>query len=271
MAENILTKTTVAIDKDVAKDEICELLIAPVVNFENVYSYMIYAKYKDDVLTGWQVEYLISQEDKYNTLDIEECIVTIAKTILQNKNCEQKKYVIGYKQPSIDILVEVYDPLIKRLAETQHRHWKDFEFDDLYQMCRLLLVVLYKKGYYIHRRLLEQSYFYDVLIKVRKDYDKPILVGINDVYSRSEGQEDILYGDIIPDMNEVYEQQDKEDEEEYQQVLKQEREDVLQFISQRQYDALVRAYGNKCTNSADQRQVYKLKEKLRKQGKIKEK
>ena len=103
-------------------------------------------------------------------------------------------------------------------------------------------------------------------MSLRKERDKPSIVSLNDVFSKSEGQDDLTFADTMIDYNELYEQQDKEDEEEYKQILKEEREHVIDVIGERRYSQLIREYGNNMTTGSGRRSVQKLKEKLRKNG-----
>ena len=128
------------------------------------------------------------------------------------------------------------------------------------------MCILYKKGYYIHKHLLEKSFINYVLMSLRKERDKPSLVSLNDVFSKSEGQDDLTFADTLIDYNELYEQQDKEDEEEYQQILNEERKNVIDIIGERRYSQLVREYGNNMTTGSGRMAVQKVKQKLRKDG-----
>ena len=49
---------------------------------------------------------------------------------------------------------------------------------------------------------------------------------------------------MLPDYNAIYEEQDKEDAEEHEQIIAEERNIVKEMIGERQYDQLVREYGN---------------------------
>lgn len=267
MKENILTKIKVNIDKDDTANQMLEdMLKVTLPVCDNVYSYLIYSTYKETMFTGWEVEFLVSQDDKYNTLPIDDVAIDVIKTILKDKKQTEHSYVVGYKQPSIDIMCDVYEPCIKKLARVQKQHWPQFEYEDLCQICRLVMVTLYKKGYYINKLLLEKSFINYILMQLRKERYKPIIVGFDAVFSRCEGQEDITFADIMPDINEMYEQQDKEDEEEQKEIDKMHKETIIKYIGQRRYDQLVREYGSKTTSSAGTRTIYVLKEKLRRDG-----
>ena len=68
MADNITNKLVQRISVTHTDDEIKSQLHAVLDELETIYSYLIYAKYKEEKLVGWQIEYTVSQNDKYNTL-----------------------------------------------------------------------------------------------------------------------------------------------------------------------------------------------------------
>ena len=271
MHENVLTPIKIFVPQKYADrpDDLCEMLLLPLTEIcDNIYSYLVYAEYENKVLTGWTIKYMISQDEQYNTLNVSDIVAQIAADIIKDNNSIKKSYVIGYKQPPLEILCELFDPLMQKLAYNQHVRWPKLEQDDLLQMCRLTMCVLYSKGYYINRRLLEQSFYNTVLMHLRKERNAPIFLSLSDPIQLGEGNASIE--DTLPDYDEIYEEQDKEDEEEYQQILKEEQQIVVEMIGQRQYDQLVREYGNKCTTNRGQRQVARIKGKLKEDKILKE-
>lgn len=267
MKENVLNKIVITLDKDDTREQICKKLTTSLLmSQDKIYSYLIYSQYDHTTFKGWSIEYLVSQDEQYNTLNIEDCIFDIAKTVLKDKKLKEHKYVIGYKQPSLDVMCTLFEPCINKLANNVKQRWNNLEYEDLCQTCKLVMCILYKKGYYIHKHLLEKSFINYVLMSLRKERDKPALVSLNDVFSKSEGQDDITFEDKLIDYSELYEQQDKEDEEEYQQILEEERENVIDIVGQRRYDQLVREYGNNMTTGSGRMTVQKIKQKLRKDG-----
>lgn len=275
MHENVLTPIKVFVSQKYAErpTELCEMLLAPLIEvYENIYSYLIYAEYENKVLTGWTIQYVVSQDEQYNTLKLTDIVAQIAADIIKNNNSLKKSYIIGYKQPPLDILCELFDPLMQKLAYNQHIKWPKLEQEDLLQMCRLTMCVLYSKGYYINRRLLEQSFYNAILMQLRKDKNMPIMVSLSEpIQAGVSSAEKTLIEDIVPDYNELYEEQDKEDDEEYQQIVEEERQIIVDMIGQRQYDQLVREYGNRCTTNRGQRQVARIKGKLKEDKILKEK
>ena len=274
MHENVLTPIKVFVSQKYAErpNELCEMLLAPLVEVcENIYSYLIYAEYENKTLTGWTIQYVVSQDEQYNTLRLTDIVAQIAADIIKNNKSLKESYIIGYKQPPLEILCKLFDPLMQKLAYTQHIKWPKLEQEDLLQMCRLTMCVLYSKGYYINRRLLEQSFYNAILMQLRKDKNMPIIVSLSEpIQAGISSTEKTLIEDIVPDYNELYEEQDKEDDEEYQQILEEERQVIIDMIGQRQYDQLIREYGNRCTTCRGQRQVARIKGKLKEDKILKE-
>lgn len=274
MHENVLTPIKVFVSQKYAErpNELCEMLLAPLIEvYENIYSYLIYAEYENKVLTGWTIQYVVSQDEQYNTLKLTDIVAQIAADIIKNNKSLKESYIIGYKQPPLEILCELFDPLMQKLAYTQHIKWPKLEQEDLLQMCRLTMCILYSKGYYINRRLLEQSFYNAILMQLRKDKNMPIIVSLSEpIQAGVSSAEKTLIEDIVPDYNELYEEQDKEDDEEYQQILEEERQVIIDMIGQRQYDQLIREYGNHCTTCRGQRQVARIKGRLKEDKILKE-
>lgn len=273
MHENILTPITVTVQPKYAErpDDLCEMLLAPLLdNVDKVYSYLIYADYTNKTLKGWTIRYLVSQDEQYNTLDITDVVGQISADIIKHYNSVKVSYVVGYKQPPLEIICELFDPLMRKLALKQHRQWPKLEYEDLLQTCRLTMCVLYTKGYYVNKRLLEQSFYNAVLIQLRKEKNAPVIASLNDITFSQEGQEALSVEDMLPDYNAIYEEQDKEDAEEHEQIIAEERNIVKEMIGDRQYDQLVREYGNRCTTNRGQRQVARIKGKLKEDKILKE-
>ena len=154
MKENVLNKIVITLDKDDTREQICKKLTTSLLmSQDKIYSYLIYSQYDHTTFKGWSIEYLVSQDEQYNTLNIEDCIFDIAKTVLKDKKLKEHKYVIGYKQPSLNIMCTLFEPCINKLANNIKQRWNDLEYEDLCQTCKLVMCILYSKGYYIHKHL----------------------------------------------------------------------------------------------------------------------
>lgn len=262
--KNVLTKFKVRIDKDLTGDKICEILGQSLVNVDNVYSYILYANYIKDCLKDFHVEFLVSQTDGYNTISQEDVIASIAAQILKHSQSEKQSYVIGYKQPPLDKLLELYEPLVQSLATKQQQYWQQLEYEDLCQMCRLCICTLYKAGYYLHKTLIQRAFTNDVLLSIKKERytDKPLSLNHKVKYD----DERIELMDLIPDTSMIEEIDEKNDNEDKLRILQEKRDLIIEEVGPRQYDQLIRAYSFGNTDARSRAIVNKLKNKFIAQG-----
>lgn len=258
--KNVLSKFKVRINRDLAGDQICEALGQSLVNVDNVYSYILYADYDKQGLVGFQVEFLVSQTESYNTIPQEEVIANVAAQMLKQLRSEQQRYVIGYKQPPLDKLLELYEPLVQNLAMKQQQYWQQMEFEDLCQMCRLCICTLYRAGYYIHKALIQKAFSNEVLLKIRKDryHEQPLSLNRRVKYD----DEKVELMDLIPDNSMVEEIQEQQDNEDALRILQEKRDLIIAEVGQRQYEQLVRAYTFGNTDGMSRRLVNRLKNKF---------
>ena len=238
--KNVLTKFKVKINKDLTSDNICVELIKSLVNIDNVYSYILYANYNRNTLQDFTVEFLVSQNESYNTIAQEDVVAGVAAKILKHLKNEKQSYVIGYKQPPLDKLLELYEPLVHTLATKQQQYWQQLEYEDLCQMCRLCICTLYKAGYYLHKNLIQRAFTHDVLMSIRKEKytDKPLSLNHKVKY----------------------------DDEDKLRILQEKRDLIIEEVGQRQYDQLVKAYSFGNTDARSRAIVNKLKNKFIAQG-----
>ena len=265
MADNITNKLVQRISATHTDDEIKSQLHAVLDELETIYSYLIYAKYKEEKLVGWQIEYTVSQNDKYNTLQ-SSVIIDEIFAILKESNEKKVSNVIGYKQPCLDIQIQLFEPLINKLALKQCQRWRQLEFDDACQICKMTMLNLYRKGYYLHSTLVERCYNNDILMSIRKDKNKPEIVSIDKVVHQDGDNSPLTIGDMIPDTSAEEEESRKDDEDLVKLVFSQVKEIIIELIGERQFEQLMRDYGNKHTTSWSRKKMQQLKDKFKKMG-----
>lgn len=265
MAENITNKLVQRISVNHTDEEIKSQLHTVLDELETIYSYLIYAKYKAEKLVCWQIEYTISQTDKYNTLH--SCIVVEEIfAILKESNEKKVSNVIGYKQPSLDIQIELFEPLINKLALKQTQRWPQIEYEDACQICRMTMLNLYRKGYYLHSTLVERCYNNDILSSIRKDKNKPEIISIDKVVHNDGDNTPLTIGDMLPDTQAEEDAEQKDAEEFIQLVFGQVKEIIVELIGERQFEQLMRDYGNKHTTSWSRKKMQQLKDKFKQMG-----
>ena len=185
---NVLTKA--AVDLPVNTVDVEEMILSAFDGIEKIYSYIVYAKYKNGKLDHWKVEFMLSQHDEFNELNISNVAYDVAKMTELSVVSETQK-VLGYKQPSPEVLLKVYEPLINKLVKEELNRWNYLEYEDLLQMCRLVMMRLYRNGYYIHKNLLRRAFNNEVLMHIRKDKNKPIMVSVNSTIYEDNSEDEL--------------------------------------------------------------------------------
>lgn len=265
MAGTVTSKLVQKISVEQSDEEIKNSLHTVLDELKTIYSYLVYAEYKNEVLIRWKIEYTISQDDRYNTLDAENLVDEIFN-ILKSSTEKKVSSVIGYKQPSLEIQLEVFEPFINKLAIKQVKKWPCLEYDDAHQMCQLTMLNLYRKGYYLHPSLMERCYENDILLFLRKDKYKPEMTSISKVVSNNDDNTPITLGDMLPDIK-LQEEKERQDEEEFIQIVfSQVKEIIVELIGERQFEQLMRDYANKHTTSWSRKKMQQIKETFKTLG-----
>lgn len=260
MADNVLLKIVCSIRKEDTKEQTETKLNDSFKELEKIYSFVVYAIYNDEELVKYTVQYSVSQTSYYNTLYYKDVISDITKIIYDNKIKSGKK-VIGYGQPPIEIALEAFDPFVHKLAKYEKSRWSHLDYEDLCQTCRLVMIKLYRKGYYVHKRLLQKAFNNEVLMSIRHEKNSPGVVSFEDCfYSKSTGDsEDLTVADTIPDTS-IQEKEEEEYRELAEHLIFEEVKDiVVDLIGIRQWNELMRDYGNKHTTAWSRKLMQKIK------------
>ena len=243
MQENRLTNIVFNIfseSNDLYNDVKTMLLSLP----NEINSFIIYGKWNNDTLDSWTVHFNISQTDKFNGIKNDNELLEFVYDLLIKSKTLPKRHVIGYKQSDLNIILKQYKPLIVNLASTQHNRWKWLEINDLIQMCNFVICDLYYKHYYVHKTLIRKSFNNYVLMHIRKDKYKPIIVSLD--YCIDE-DEKLTIADTIRDEKLIQDEKDEYVNEIQCRILQEVKDIVIDFIGPRQYDQLLREYSNKQT------------------------
>ena len=264
MTESVLTKVVQFIPTESSDEEISKQIAAALSNTARVYSYLIYSIYNKDVHTGWRVEYMFNQFDKYNTLLSKDIITDITNIIVHNR--KSTKRVIGYKQPSIDILLKIYAPLIKLLAKQQSDKWTDLEYEDAFVMCQLVMINLYRKGYYIHKSLLKRAFINYILMEFRSLRSKPEVYSFEQVQFNDDSNTELTLADTIHDEKFELEQERNVDKAAFEAVFAEIKEILIDMIGERQFEQLLRDYGSRNTTAWSRKKMQTIKNKFKSVG-----
>lgn len=237
---------------DYLKKSICRTLE----ELGNIYSYIV-VLYEDNYV----ITYHICETSEYNCLNKNDVIENIVKTICEGEN----RKIICYGQPPLDLMIELYDPLVKKLSLEQNKRWKCMEYEDLCQICRMTIVNLYNKGYYIHKRLLRKSFENEVLQMVKKITP----IEIVSMENRLEGDNDmekIRLEDTISDDSYELENETRDVEECSKNTFNEIKEILIELMGERQFEQLFRDYANGHTTSWSRRKMQTIKAFFEKEG-----
>jgi hypothetical protein len=239
-----------------SQEKMCEILMLSFGDNDRIYSYIVYFTQKDE-RESYTVKYMISQSDCNNTIDTVEATAEILMII--NKDKQEKKRIIGYRQAHLDKLIELMQPLVHRLARTQQHRWQHLEYEDLCQMCNMAIVELYNKGYYVHKSLVEKTFNNMVLMELRHERDKPAIVPLEQAFNGTEDLEKLTIADIIADPDDELRREREELTNAREWTFQEVREIIVELIGPRQFDQLFRDYGNKHTTAASRKLMQKVK------------
>lgn len=270
MRENIIDKIVVKININ-DYNNLEQLVDNSLINLDKIYSFIVYVRYDEqDTLCGWSIQYNISQIDKYNTLLKQSVKEDVIRIINNFKKQDKVKYVIGYGQPSVNLILELFDPLICKLSRVQHDKWQQLLYDDLCQDCRWLIIELYNKGYYLNKRLIEKSFYNLILQQIKKERDITF-VSLDSPMSNNNGEDkELRLGDTIPDTLPLYYERDDNLKEAQQQIFDEIKAFVIDKYGERAFDQLYRSYANGTTYSYTQNLLWKIKRDLEKTGLLKD-
>lgn len=253
--DNKLIKLEYNIREDFAYEDLERYLMMG----RKLYSYILYDK-KNGV---YVLSYMISENEKYNTIDPFDALVDCHNKIKNRELCESKS-VLSYKQPSLDIMCKVMEPLVKNLSIKMQTNWNKIDYQDLYQMCMLTLCKLYKKGYYIHRRLLRTAFYNCVLQYNKSERYKPNTISLEELYNTEEGNS--IMECVIEDEHSLDEQK-AFIEGSYAEYLERKRKELInEEISPRQYDQYLREFRNKMVSNKTSVELNRLRNKLKQEG-----
>ena len=266
---NVLTQVTQSIPSDLSDSDTLILLTESLSVIDFIYAYVIYKK---DGL--YDIKYMISETTEYNTINTRDAAIDINNIILNDKKHNICKKILGHKQPCKEILIEVLDPLINKLSSQMLRAWGTYyEYDDLCQICRLMMITLIDKGYYIHKSLLYKCFENYILCQLRSEKGKPTIVNFEEPAYQSGGGDDmekLTVADIIPDKDDLLTEEDRVNKDAQMLIFGEIKEILIEFIGQRQYDQLLRDYYTGNTTSWSRRTMQRFKEHLAKLGITKE-
>jgi hypothetical protein len=266
MADNVLMKLTTSIDADTNKG-VADMLEQSLEGIDCIYSYIVYAEYDDKDVKSYCVQCNISQTDRYNTLAIKDVIRDVTD-IINNYETMKHKKVIGYGQPDVALMLEAYDPLVNKLASIQNNKWDMYTYEDLCQICRLEILTLYRKGYYIHKRLVEKAFINRLLMNTRHERNKPLCLSFEDVFYKtsSSDSEKLQVADTIPDTDLIEKEKEEEERIAESLIFEEVKAIIIDLLGPRRWDELLRCYGSNVTTATTRKNMQIIKNYFEKLG-----
>lgn len=261
--ENVLFNAQIELNSEMSQEKMCEILILSFGDNERIYSYLVYFEEKEerDVYT---VKYMVSQCDENNTIDSVEATTEILSIIAKDR--KEKRRIIGYRQASIDKLIELMQPLVRKLASMQQRRWHQFEYEDLCQMCNMAIVDLYNKGFYIHKSLVEKTFNNMVLMELRHDRYKPQIIPLEQAFNGTEDLEKLTIADILVDPDDELRKDRENTDDNREWTFEEVKKIIIELIGERRFDQLFRDYAYQHTTAQSQKQMQRLRNHFAKLG-----
>lgn len=253
-------KETLSLDDDI--DTIKTRLNLLVKNVSFLYSYFVGRK-DDDII----IRLTYSEYDQYNTIDAKTANENIITCIIDYLVSLSNAKCIAFGQPPLELILELYQPMLNKMAQKIKLQWRRLEIEDLVSIANYLVVKLYKQGYYINKWLVWTSLNNEVLMELRDCKHPTELISLEDILTDGGGSDEALtYGDIVkdPSYEEEAEREDYDDCQKY--ILEEVKKIAIEKIGERQWDRLYRDYSKGHTSAASQQSMKRIKNYIKSLG-----
>lgn len=226
--------------------------------------------YTDDgVFKHFQVKFYSFKEQEYNEIDYESEVEKICNCISQfDVTSYTSNHYIYFNQSSLKTIDKAFEPLMWHLAITMQDQWQNFETEDLFQICRLCLCRLYKKGYCIHPGILKKTFVHEVLLSMRKNKNHPDIkiISLETPVKSIKLEGDLTVADTIEDIEYNNRVEAKERKETVDHIFDIINKIIVKEIGERRYQQLVQAHRNKCANGSQRMLIIRIRKILAKRG-----
>lgn len=157
-------------------------------------------------------------------------------------------------------MLELFSPYLIKLSKYHYSRWKTyFDYEDILQEANLVLLTLYRQGYYINKFLLARSVSNAINMKLRKRRNEAETIYLDDVFNGSDSDKGLTIGDTIEDETQHIE----EDycNECYNKCLYDKvKEIIVVRYGPRTFDQLLSDYGGQHTTSITRRSMQIIKQ-----------
>lgn len=263
MHDNVLHEFKRTISLDDVESEVKEAIAE-----DFLYSYLVYAKCDDyGILTNYVIKLMVSETEKYNTISYRSAVSQILDCIDMYKDYMGTTKIIGYKQPPLDLMVTLYEPLMQKMCRKMQEYWTHYEFEDLLQICRVCMVDLYNKGYYIHKHLLWTTFKNEILMQVKPMKNNITIISLYEQCNETDSDDKKLsIIDTLRDTEEELRQEEESIREGNVQIFEEVKDIIIDLVGPRQFDMLFRDYSRKHTTAQSRKLLIKIKTHLKELG-----
>ncbi len=225
-----------------------------------IYSYIIKSNIENNRVI-LIIKFTISENIKHNTVkSISMCNKIIDLLI----NDIEINKIIAFEQPTLNIVFQVYNRFIAKIAK-QHSDIWHLEYDDVYQICALSIVKLYNKNYFLNKYIIEKTCRNDVLCSIRKNINKPIIESLDQVI-KNDNTEAIRYCDVIEDEKSKYMYEEQINNDAINKMFLEIKQILINKFGERKFDKLFRDYSNGSTDTISRTMMQKVKIYLKKRN-----
>lgn len=263
MHENVLHefKRTISLDN-------VEEQVKSAISEDWLYSYLIYARCDEfGTLIEYVLKMMVAEIEEYNTISHHVATNHILDCITMYKDYAGSTKIIGYKQPPLELMIELYDPLMSKMCRKMKEHWSCYEYDDLLQICRVCMIELYNKGYYVHKQLLWTAFKNEILMQMRPMRNNVTIVSLHDRFGDADSDDkELTLMDMLTDTEEEIQEQDKKVTEGNMEIFAEVKDIIIELVGPRQFDMLFRDYSRKHTTPQSRKLLVKIKAHLKDLG-----
>ena len=246
--------------EDESEELVAEKIDAIMSEIQSLYSYTITVDRSKGI--RYKINYALSENDKYNTITKEFVKEDVLNTIRADKS-NNGKYIIGHKQPPIDLMIELYEPLVQKLSRERCNRWKFLEYEDVCQICRMTIVILYNAGYFIHKRLLCKAFNNAILQEVKSVAPSVDYISIE---NGSEDLEKLRLSDTLRDTATEDAEMDAEEIQIRAQIYGEVKDILVDMMGTRQYEQFYNDYAKGHTTPWSRRKMQTIKTAFEQQG-----
>lgn len=217
----------------------------------------------------YELVYYICDTPKYNTLKPEHVL-----DLLTNFSSKSTG-ILCFGQPSIDIMIELFDPYMTKLASDIVKKYNRYDFDDLFQECRLCAIELYNKGYYLNKALIATAFRNQVIDQYRWDnrairVEEENIKFLSDVAVSGITDEDLTLEDVTEDPEFRITYEEEMHRQSVHDIYEEMKQYIIELIGARGFEQLAREIDTGYMSEWGRRHRRKLMEAMERDGMTKD-